>query len=337
MTKTIFYSSIMLILLASCNIKEKSDDSIKPLKKLSYHESYLLEISKLPVKENPLKDTIQMVKIRGGKFSMGGITNQAREDELPSHEEIVSVYWMDIHEVTNKEFKEFIDATGYVTTAERPINIDDVTYDPGALIFDETNPSMWWKFELGANWKNPYGKNSSLKGKDNHPVVQVSWYDAMAYAHWSGKSLPTEVEWEYAAKGNTQNTKYFWGNSFSKAIQHANFFQGEFPSINSKEDGFTKTAAVKSFHKNGYGLYDMAGNVWEWCLDTYYPNAYTIRDKREDGYFKKYFNKSQEKVVRGGSFLCAESYCTGYRLSARMSSTPDTGLEHTGFRCVIRE
>lgn len=337
MTKPIFHISILFILLASCNIKEKSDVESEPVEKLSYHEAYLEEISQLPLKANSLTDTLQMAKIRGGTFKMGGISDQAREDELPRHEETVADFWMDINEVTNKSFKEFIDATGYITTAERPIEIEGKIYDPGALIFDKNNLSMWWKFEIGANWKHPYGQNSTIEGKDNHPVTQVSWYDAMAYAYWAGKSLPTETEWEYAAKGDRQNTKYYWGNEFSKATSFANFFQGDFPIANNKEDNYLKTAAIKSFPKNGYGLYDMAGNVWEWCLDTYYPNAYTILDKRKDGYFKKYFNKNQEKVVRGGSFLCAESYCTGYRLSARMSSTPDTGLEHTGFRCVIRK
>lgn len=337
MTKPIFHFSILFILLASCNIKEKSDVESDSVQKLSYHEAYLEEISQLPLKANPLTDTLQMAKISGGTFMMGGISNQAREDELPRHEETVTDFWMDTNEVTNKDFKEFIDATDYITTAERSIEIEGNIYNPGALIFDKNNPSMWWKFEIGANWKHPYGQNSTIEGKDNHPVVQVSWYDAMAYAHWAGKSLPTETEWEYAAKGDRQNIKYFWGNEFSKAISFANFFQGDFPITNSNEDNYLKTATVKSFPKNGYGLYDMAGNVWEWCLDTYYPNAYTILDKRESGYFKKYFNKNQEKVVRGGSFLCAESYCTGYRLSARMSSTPDTGLEHTGFRCVIRQ
>ena len=176
----------------------------------------------------------------------------------------------------------------------------------GALVFNDRNPTMWWKFEIGANWQHPYGPNSAILGKDNHPVVQVSWYDAKAYAHWSGKSLPTEAEWEYAAKGGTEDLKYFWGNEFSNAVQKANFFQGNFPIDNSNEDGYGKSAEVKSFATNGYGLYDMAGNVWEWCLDTYYPNTYTLMNKREDGYFKKYFNKNQEKVMRGGSFLCAD-------------------------------
>ncbi|MDT0605822.1 formylglycine-generating enzyme family protein [Croceitalea rosinachiae] len=337
MKKSIYSVILILTILAACNTKEKSDVKSSPVKKLSYHESYLLEIDKLPKKENPLKDTLQMKKINGGSFMMGGISNQARADELPRHMEKVNGFWMDISEVTNSQFSKFIEATGYTTTAERPAIIEGKTYEAGSLVFDELDSAIWWKFEIGANWKHPYGPNSSIEGKDNHPVVQVSWYDAMAYAHWAGKQLPTETEWEYAAKGGTEDLKYFWGDEFSKATRSANFFQGDFPVQNSNQDGYIKTAPIKTFSNNGYGLFDMAGNVWEWCLDTYYPNAYTLLDKRENGYFKKYHNEKQQKVVRGGSFLCAESYCTGYRLAARMSSTPDTGLEHTGFRCILRE
>ncbi|WP_343487465.1 formylglycine-generating enzyme family protein [Allomuricauda sp. d1] len=274
-----------------------------------------------------------MAKIEGGSFMMGGVSEQARPDELPRHSETVHTFWMDATEVTNAQFQEFIDATGYVTTAERKIELEGKSYPPGALIFDKTNPQLWWKFKEGANWKHPYGPESSIEVKANHPVVQVSWYDAMAYAHWMGKRLPTEVEWEYAASAD-QNAIYPWGNDFSVATNHANFHQGTFPMENIAQDGFEKTASVGSFPPNANGLSDMAGNVWEWCLDTYHPNAYEMPDKRQNGYFANYVNPKQQKVIRGGSFLCSESYCTGYRAAARMSSTPDTGLEHTGFRLV---
>jgi len=340
--KNYFYIPFILLLQINCTQKEfknqKTEDTSKAVtetKLLSYHELYLEEIKNLPQKKASQKDTLQMIRINGGEFLMGGISKQARRDEFPRHKEVVTSFWMDKTEVTNRQFAAFIEATGYITTAERKVVIEDKTYQPGSLVFDSNNPTMWWKFEAGANWKHPYGPNSIITGKEEHPVVQVSWYDAMAYAHWAGKRLPKEKEWEYAAKGGSKDQKYFWGNDFNKAKQFVNFFQGDFPIKNEVLDAFEKTAKVGSFPANNFGLFDIAGNVWEWCLDTYYPNAYQMLDKRVDGYFKEYYNSDQQKVVRGGSFLCSESYCTGYRISARMSSTPDSGLEHTGFRCVI--
>ncbi|KZS38515.1 sulfatase [Aquimarina aggregata] len=337
--KTYILVLVCIGMLTSCNKnkeRESSTDIIEKVeeKKLSYHEIYLKEILQLPKKKKSDIDTLSMIKVKGGIFLMGGISDQARRDEFPRHKEEVKDFWVDKTEVTNKQFREFVEQTGYVTTAEREIEIQGKVYDPGALVFDETNPKMWWKFETGANWKKPYGPNSTIEGKDNHPVVQVSWYDAMAYAFWAGKRLATEVEWEYAARGGRKDNIYFWGDDFKSATKYANFFQGNFPMSNNLEDSYVKTSSVGSFPENGFGLLDMAGNVWEWCLDTYYPDAYLQLDKREDGYFKKYYNQEQHKVVRGGSFLCSESYCTGYRAAARMSSTPDSGLEHTGFRCV---
>jgi len=315
--------------------KAKAELETTPIS-ISQHEAYLLEISKLPRKKHATL-TSGMIKIEGGSFEMGGVSSQSRADELPRHPETVAPFWMDRTEVTNAQFAEFVAATGYITTAEREAVIEGQTYPPGALVFNPSTPQSWWKFELGANWKHPYGTESTIVGKEDHPVVQVSWYDAMAYAHWMGKRLPTEVEWEYAARAGQNGHKYFWGNDFLKATAYANFHQGNFPVENQLEDRFEKTASVGSFPANSHGLLDLAGNVWEWCLDTYHPNAYERLDKREDGYFASYTHPKQEKVIRGGSFLCNESYCTGYRLSARMSSTPDTGLEHTGFRLVYSE
>jgi formylglycine-generating enzyme required for sulfatase activity len=156
----------------------------------------------------------------------------------------------------------------------------------------------------------------------------------MAYAKWAGKQLPTEAEFEYLARAGKEKQIYHWGDDFSKASEFVNFHQGDFPNINTGDDNFENLAPVKSFPANAFGLYEIAGNAWEWCLDTYYPNAYSRLDSRSDGYFKEYFKPDQHKVIRGGSFLCSESYCTGYRNSARMSSTPDSSLEHLGFRCV---
>jgi formylglycine-generating enzyme required for sulfatase activity len=329
------YFVIFLIFGCKDAVHHKSPVTVVK-EQLTAHDSYLQEISQLSRKQD-LDITQNMVKIEGGTFLMGGVSNQARADEFPQHTEMVKTFWMDKNEVTNAQFKEFVDATGYITLAERDAIIEGKRYEPGALVFDETNPRQWWKFQQGAYWRQPYGPGSSIEGKENHPVVQISWYDAMAYAHWVGKRLPTEVEWEYAARGGKSGAIYFWGNEFEVATRHANFHQGNFPLNNLVMDEFAKTAPVGSFPTNDFGLYDMAGNVWEWCLDTYHPNAYELLGKREKGYFKEYVNHQQQKVIRGGSFLCNESYCTGYRASARMSSTPETGLEHTGFRLVYAE
>ncbi|MEM8510545.1 MAG: formylglycine-generating enzyme family protein [Bacteroidota bacterium] len=335
----LFFGSFIFHIVLGCGDGVSSAEKPPTLTSetpLKQHERYLDEISKLPRRKH--RDPLQgMIQIKGGAFLMGGVSSQARPDEFPRHSETVTTFWMDKTEVTNAQFKEFVAATGYVTTAERDIELQGQTYDPGALVFDSTNPQQWWRFQKGANWKHPYGPESSIAGKEDHPVVQVSWYDATAYAHWVGKRLPTEVEWEYAARGGEKGHVYFWGNNFEVATQYANFHQGNFPVENTRKDNYEKTAAVGTFPSNAFGLHDMAGNVWEWCLDTYHPNAYEMLHRRLEGYFKNYLNPDQQKVMRGGSFLCSESYCTGYRASARMSSTPDTGLEHTGFRLVYAE
>ncbi|MBI6117505.1 formylglycine-generating enzyme family protein [Salegentibacter maritimus] len=298
----------------------------------SYHEAYMEEIAE--IKERDSVSTSGMLRIEGGEYLMGGNSDQARPDEFPQHIEKIATLLVDETEVTNAQFREFINSTGYVTTAQRSFEVQGQTFPPGALIFNENNPQAWWKFKEGANWENPYGPGSSIEGKDDHPVVQVSWYDAMAYAKWAGKRLPTEAEFEYLARGGKEDEIYHWGNDFKKATQFVNFHQGNFPVTNEVQDNFEKTAPVKSFPPNDFGLYEMAGNTWEWVLDTYYPNAYSKLEQRTDGYFKEYYNAEQQKVIRGGSFLCSESYCTGYRNAARMSSTPESGLEHLGFRLV---
>ncbi|SFF59660.1 Formylglycine-generating enzyme, required for sulfatase activity, contains SUMF1/FGE domain [Salegentibacter agarivorans] len=310
---------------------EASKENIQKTEK-SYHEKYLEEIAE--IKERDSVSTSGMLKIEGGEYMMGGNSQQARRDEFPQHKEKIETIWVDETEVTNAEFGEFVEETGYVTTAERSFEINGKTFPPGAMVFDAENPQAWWKFKEGANWKHPQGPESSIEDKENHPVVQVSWYDAMAYAKWAGKRLPTEAEFEYLARGGKENQIYHWGNDFEKATAFVNFHQGDFPVSNEIKDSFEKTAPVKSFPPNSFGLYEISGNAWEWVLDTYYPNAYSKLEQRTDGYFKEYFNPQQQKVIRGGSFLCSESYCTGYRNAARMSSTPESGLEHLGFRCV---
>ena len=314
--------------------KEKAKTSAEKIERTekSYHEKYLEEIA--AIEERDSVSTSGMLKIEGGEYLMGGNSQQARRDEFPQHEETLETIWVDETEVTNAEFSEFVEETGYVTTAERSFEIKGESFPPGAMVFDAENPQAWWKFKEGANWKHPQGPESNIKGKEDHPVVQVSWYDAMAYAKWAGKRLPTEAEFEYLARGGKENQIYHWGNKFEEATEFVNFHQGDFPSVNEVKDNFEKTSPVKSFPSNAFGLFEVSGNVWEWVLDTYYPNAYSKLEQRSDGYFREYFNEEQQKVIRGGSFLCSESYCTGYRNAARMSSTPESGLEHLGFRCV---
>ena len=304
-----------------------------------------------------------MVFIKGGTFMMGADSDQADEDEYPKHSVRVNSFYMDATEVTNAQFKKFIEATGYITTAEQKPDWEELkkTLPPGtpkpaddqlvaaSLVFNQTTGPVdlndygaWWRWEPGASWKHPQGPGSNLVGKDKYPVVHVSWYDAMAYCKWAGKRLPTEAEWEFAARGKFEKNIYPWGNEhINKGLAKANSWEGKFPYFNEKKDGFVTAAPVSSYAANGYGLYDMAGNVWEWCSDWYDGNYYkNIGDTTADdpqGPAKSYDPRdpyNAVKSLRGGSFLCNDSYCSGYRVARRMKSSPDTGLEHTGFRCV---
>lgn len=300
---------------------------------IDYHENYLKEISYLKTREDS-SSTLGMVKIGKDQFMMGSEEDFGKPNESPAHPETISTIWVDKTEVTNAQFRDFVEATGYVTTAERSFEIKGKKYEPGALVFDPYNPEWTWKFVKGAMWEHPQGPDSNIKGKENYPVVQVSWYDAMAYAKWAGKRLPTEVEFEYFNRAGNDSLVYHWGNDLEKAAEMANLFQGDFPRKNVKKDNFKNAAPVKSFPKNHFGLYDTTGNVWEWCLDTYHADAYSRTEHRQNGYFKDFENMNQEKVIRGGSFLSAESQPVDFRTTARMSAAPDFGMEHTGFRCV---
>jgi formylglycine-generating enzyme len=305
-----------------------------------------------------------MVKIESGAFQMGGDNNQASADEYPKHKVTVNSFWMDQTEVTNRQFEEFVKATGYITTAEKKPDWEEIKKQvppgtpkpeesmlvPASLVFSSpsqtvslTDYSKWWTWKEGADWKHPHGPDSNIKGKENFPVVHVSWYDAQAYCKWAGKRLPTEAEWEWAARGGLVNNIYPWGNEpIDAGKPKANTWQGQFPNKNTLRDGFYFTAPVKSFPPNGYGLYDMAGNVWEWCAD-YYNADYYKKINKPDGIRnpngpEKSFDPQEpyaiKRVLRGGSFLCNDSYCSGYRVARRMKSSEDTGTEHTGFRCV---
>ena len=302
-----------------------------------------------------------MVYIPGGELHMGGDNDQADDNEYPKHTVQMSPFYMDATEVTNAEFMKFVEATGYQTVAERAIDWEELKAQlppdtpkppdsvlmPGALVFTPTaqrvsfqNPNQWWRWQVGADWQHPTGPESSIVGIMDHPVVQIAWEDATAYADWAKKRLPTEAEWEWAARGGLKDQIYPWGDqSVNDGPPQANFYQGLFPIQNTAKDGYVLTAPVKSFEPNGYGLYDMAGNVWEWCSDWFDVNYYgkkvnakgsTIPDRA----FNPMMPYQQERVIRGGSFLCTDEYCSGYRNARRMGSTADTGLNHTGFRCT---
>ncbi len=304
-----------------------------------------------------------MVFIPGGDFMMGADNTQASSDEYPKHAVHVDPFWMDETEVTNAQFKKFIDATGYITIAERKPDWEELKKSvppgtakpadellvPASLVFKQTSGpvdlqdfNQWWNWVPGADWKHPEGPGSSIKGKENYPVIHVSWYDAIAYCKWAGKRLPTEAEWEFAARGGMINNIYPWGNEhINSGKPKTNSWEGKFPYLNEQKDGFLKLAPVKSFLPNGYKLYDMSGNVWEWCSDWYDANYYKSIENRTainpKGPSKSYDPEdpyTDKRSLRGGSFLCNDSYCSGYRVARRMKSSPDTGLEHTGFRSV---
>jgi sulfatase modifying factor 1 len=304
-----------------------------------------------------------MVWLPGGEFTMGTDDPSANPQERPAHRVRVDGFWMDEADVTNSQFRTFVEATGYVTTAEKvptleeimryalpgapPPNKEDLV--AGSVVFtppdhpvDLRDVGQWQKWTPGANWRHPEGPGSSIDGKDDHPVVHVSWFDADAYAKWAGKRLPTEAEWEFAARGGLEGKKYVWGDEeFDEAHPQCNNFQGHFPDTNTTKDGFARTSPVKAFKPNGYKLYDMAGNVWQWCNDWYLPDVY-----RQTEFKKLLINptgpehsfdpreRPPERVHRGGSFLCCVGYCFNYRPSARLGCTPDTGMSHLGFRCV---
>jgi formylglycine-generating enzyme len=302
------------------------------------------------------------VWVNGGTFLMGSDCHYP--EEAPAHRASVDGFWMDRTTVTNADFTAFVDDTGYITVAERPLEADlfpgadPSTLVPGALVFTQPQGQVdlrdvrhWWQFMPGACWRNPEGPGSAVTTRGDHPVVQVCYEDAVAYATWSGKCLPTEAEWEYAARGGLECATYVWGNEFTvMGKQMANTWQGQFPSENLVTDGFDRTAPVKSFPPNGYGLYEMAGNVWEWTTDWYFDKhakpdaqkACCVPLNPRGPSMEHSFDPSMpgvripRKVLKGGSFLCAPNYCLRYRPAARSPQMVDTGTSHIGFRCIIR-
>lgn len=305
------------------------------------------------------RGSAEMAWIPGGEFTMGTDSPWGRPEEKPPHRVRVDGFWMDRTEVTNSQFEEFVRATGYVTTAERAPELGEIMRQlpdgtpppkpenlvPGSLVFTPpdssvplTDPSAWWKWTPGADWRHPEGPRSTIQSREHHPVVQVSWDDATAYASWAGKRLPTEAEWEFAARGGLDGRPFVWGDEPRPGGRIlANVWQGAFPVQNTLEDGYSSTAPVASFPPNGYGLFDMAGNVWEWCGDLYDPACYRSRAGRAvvvNPSGPARVRGPEQRSQRGGSFLCSDSYCLRYRPGARQGCARDTGMSHVGFRCV---
>jgi formylglycine-generating enzyme required for sulfatase activity len=293
--------------------------------------------------------------IRGGTFLMG--SEDFYPEERPVHRVAVDGFWIDEHPVTAADYRRFVRETGYVTVAERPLDAADYPdalpelLVPGSLVFRGTSTPVplddvrsWWEYVPGAYWKRPGGAGTTINGRDRHPVVHVAYEDAEAYAAWAGKELPTEAEWEYAARGGLEGAAFAWGDEhFPDGRPAANTWQGEFPWQNLKLDRFERTSPVGSFPPNGYGLYDMTGNVWEWTCDfftSHHPDEVehaccVPRNPRisEPGATTERFPR---RVIKGGSHLCAPNYCLRYRPAARQGETVDTSTSHIGFRCVVR-
>ena len=311
-----------------------------------------------------------MVWVPPGEFTMGWDGPEARPDERPSHRVRVGGFWIDVHEVTNARFRAFVESTGYVTTAERPVDWNtikeqlppgaerppDEELAPGSLVFvppdhpvDLGDFHQWWAWVPGASWRHPAGPSSTIEGMDDYPVVQVSWDDAKAYAAWAGKALPTEAQWERAARFGQDGEPFVWGDELEPGGQHrANIWQGGFPHDDQGLDGFVGLAPVGSFPPNGLGLHDMAGNVWEWTSDRFDPETYLRRTREvepggccvdplgpaETRDPRNPYSRDS-RVQKGGSFLCNDAYCSSYRPSAKMGAPTDTGMSHVGFRCVL--
>lgn len=321
--------SLSFLLFYSCGGEKKGI-----IKTCCFHSSHQITFINLE-EEAPKNAPEGMIWVFSGEFTMGSLHPEADFNEMSLERVKIKGFWMDKTEVTNAQFQKFVDATGYITLAEKGIDWEefkqnlapntpkppDSVLAAGSLVFTPTEHpvnlnqfELWWTWTKGADWQHPEGAHSNLQGRENHPVVHIAYEDALAYCEWAGKRLPTEAEWEYAAKGNRTQPKYVWGNeTLSASTPQANTWEGKFPYQNSQEDGYTRTAPVGSYASNDFGLYDMAGNVWEWTQDDY---------------------NAQEKIIKGGSFLCSDVYCSSYRPSAKRGGSVDTGTSHIGFRCV---
>ena len=300
--------------------------------------------------------------VLGGSFRMGSA--QHYPEEAPSHRVAVNGFWIDRTPVTNRDFRKFVNETGYATFAEvapdpkdypgalpHMLKAASLVFTPPKHAVDLHDWSQWWNFKPGANWRRPYGPRTSISGMEDHPVVHVAYRDAEAYAAWAGKELPTEAEWEFAARGGLEGAEFAWGDEFTPGGKHmANTWQGSFPLKNLREDGYERTSPVTAFPPNGYGLYDMIGNVWEWTTDWYSPTheadapkTCCIPENPRGGSESASYDPCQlqikipRKVIKGGSHLCAPNYCRRYRPAARHAEAVDTSTSHVGFRCIIRQ
>jgi len=372
----IYFILFIVILLSSCTNPKSSNTKKQPLIdtfpdtsevmsccQVNSKMRFMTEADTSLIKTNSAGYE-DMVFIEGGTFEMGADNDQARRDEYPKHPVKVHSFWLDVHEVTNAQFTKFVEETGYTTEAEKDVDWEVIktqvppgTPKPaaemlkaGSMVFTPPSQavplndySQWWSWVVGANWKHPEGPDSNLEGREYNPVVHICWNDAVAYCKWAGKRLPTEAEWEFAARGGLQNNIYPWGNEhIESGAPKANSWNGHFPNMNTKTDGFYSTAPVKSYPANAYGLFDMAGNVWEWTQDWYDMNYYQSLPTDKVSVDPKGPGKSNDarnpydkrKTIRGGSFLCNDSYCSSYRVAARMPGEIYTGMSHTGFRCV---
>ncbi|MGB5553193.1 MAG: formylglycine-generating enzyme family protein [Flavobacteriaceae bacterium] len=360
--------TLVALFLYSCGEEKKSNTKAaeKPVEKSL--ESKTPDPTVLQSMPTDVKVPEGMLWVPGAIFQQGAVAQDtmAMGHEKPAFKVAVDGFFMDATEVTNDQFQKFVDATGYITVAERQIDWEemkkqlpegtpkphDSIMQPGSLTFKKAKNSVpnlydfsqWWQWSIGASWKHPDGPGSNISGKEDYPVVHMAYEDAQAYCNWVGRRLPTEAEWELAARGGKQNKVYFWGDDFALLSKQANTWEGEFPVTNSQKDGFEKRAPVKSFPPNDLGLYDMAGNVWEWTTDWYNTNYYktmagnlqiTKNPKGATSAFNERDAYAKEKIMKGGSFLCSASYCASYRVSARMATSLDSSLEHLGFRTVV--
>ena len=323
----------------------------------------IINAADVPVAPGPAPEGMSWIP--AGTFMMGNDLPGGRMDEKPVIKVTLDGFWMDTCDVTNAQFRKFVEATGYKTIAERPIDWEELKKQvppgtpkpsddqlrPGGVTFeapegaiDPKGEETWWAWTQGASWQHPEGPASDIKSRDEHPVVLIAWEDAVAYAKWANKRLPTEAEWEFAARGGLAGKRFGWGDEFKPGGKFmANAWTGTFPKKNTAEDGFPKTSPVKSFPANGYGLYDMGGNVWNWCADWYRVDTFAraklagpvvVNPAGPTSSYSPGHPLQQERVIKGGSWLCHVDYSEGYRPAARRGSPVDTGMSHLGFRCA---